>query len=96
MSSINEIVNNLEIKINQLLRLNANLNEKNKQLNLALAQSAKLLHEKEALIAQWQDNYQALQIANTMLGSDNNKRETKLKINSLIRDIDACIAQLSE
>jgi hypothetical protein len=31
-----------------------------------------------------------------MLGSDDNKRETKLKINALIRDIDHCISQLSE
>ena len=30
-----------------------------------------------------------------MLGSDDNKRETKLKINALIREIDHCIGQLS-
>jgi hypothetical protein len=35
-------------------------------------------------------------MAKTILGSDENKRETKLKINTLIREIDHCIAQLSE
>jgi len=47
-------------------------------------------------ISAWEDKYEALKIANTMLGSDDNKRETKLKINALIRDIDHCIAQLSD
>ena len=38
----------------------------------------------------------SLKTVNAILGSDENKRETKLKINSLIREIDYCIAQLSE
>ncbi len=40
--------------------------------------------------------YETLKVANTLLGSDDNKRDTKLKINSLIREIDYCIAQLSD
>jgi hypothetical protein len=40
--------------------------------------------------------YEALKIANSLLGSEENKRDTKLKINSLIREIDYCIAQLSD
>ena len=37
-----------------------------------------------------------LRMANSLIGSEENKRETKLKINSLIREIDYCIAQLSD
>ena len=37
-----------------------------------------------------------LKMVNSLLGSEENKRETKLKINSLIREIDYCIAQLSD
>jgi hypothetical protein len=40
--------------------------------------------------------YETLKIASSLLGSDENKRDTKLKINSLIREIDYCIAQLSD
>lgn len=47
-------------------------------------------------IANWEEKYEALKMANTILGSDDNKRETKLKINALIRDIDHCIAQLAD
>ena len=37
-----------------------------------------------------------LKMANSLLGSEDYKRDTKLKINSLIRDIDYCVAQLSD
>ena len=47
-------------------------------------------------IASWQEKFETLKYANSLLGSDENKRETKLKINALIREIDHCIAQLSE
>jgi hypothetical protein len=39
---------------------------------------------------------ESLKMANSLLGGDENKRDTKLKINSLIREIDYCIAQLSD
>jgi len=31
-----------------------------------------------------------------MLGSNEYKRETKLKINAMMRELDACIAQLAD
>ena len=36
----------------------------------------------------------SLSVANSLLGSDENKAETKEKINSLINDIEKCINQL--
>ena len=36
----------------------------------------------------------SLSVANSLLGSDENKVETKEKINSLIKDIETCINQL--
>jgi hypothetical protein len=47
-------------------------------------------------IDSWKDECNTLRIANSMLGSNKNKRETKLKINELVREIDKCITQLSE
>jgi len=43
-----------------------------------------------------EDNFKASKIANTIVGSGDNKLETKQKINSLIRDIDKCIALINE
>ena len=43
-----------------------------------------------------ENKFKSLKIAKTIEGSKEDSRETKLKINALIREIDACIAQLSE
>ena len=44
----------------------------------------------------WREKCDSLKLANSMLGSEEYKRDTKLKINALIREIDQCITQLSE
>jgi len=96
MSNIEDIVDSLENKISKVLHKLDLLKRTNLKLNEELEISKQQLQSKERQIAAWEEKYEALKIANTMLGSDDNKRETKLKINALIRDIDHCIAQLSD
>ena len=96
MSNIEDIVDSLENKISKILHKLEILKQTNLKLTDELAASKQKLQDQELHIAAWEEKYEALKIANTMLGSDNNKRETKLKINALIRDIDHCIAQLSD
>lgn len=96
MSHIEDIVDSLENKISKVLHKLELLKRANLKLNEELEQTKQELQSKELEISTWSDKYEALKIANSMLGSDDNKRETKLKINALIRDIDHCIAQLSE
>lgn len=47
-------------------------------------------------LQQKEDDYKTLKFANSILGSDDSKRETKLKINTLIKEIDDCISNLSD
>ena len=96
MSNLSEIVDSLENRIGNLLhtheklkRVNAKLEEERNVLR-----SQQLQFEKE--IEVWTEKCNSLKLANSMLGSDQHKRETKLKINALIREIDQCITQLSE
>lgn len=95
MSNIEDIVDSLENKISKILHKLEILKQANLKLTDELAASNQRLHEQELQIIAWEEKYEALKIASTILGSDNNKRETKLKINALIRDIDHCIAQLA-
>lgn len=96
MSGIEGIVDSLENKISKVLHKMEVLKQANLKLKEELEASKQRIQDKEQQISAWEDKYEALKIANTMLGSDDNKRETKLKINALIRDIDHCIAQLSD
>jgi len=96
MSKIQDIVDSLEDRINRLLNKLESLKESNLELNQKLSVSQQKISEQGKTIDSWEEKYESLKIASSMLGSEENKRETKLKINALIREIDHCIGQLSE
>ena len=96
MSVIAEIIDALENKIGKLFIKIKSLEKNNQDLKTELTNSAKTIQTQSKEIEALKKQYETLKIANTLLGSDDNKRETKLKINSLIREIDYCIAQLSD
>lgn len=96
MSNIEDIVDSLENKISKVLHKLELLKQANLKLSKELEASKSDIQNQKLHIASWEEKYEALKIANSMLGSNDNKRETKLKINALIRDIDHCIGQLSD
>ena len=96
MSEIAEIIDTLENKVGKLILKIQNLERKNQELQVDLAKSAQIIQTQSAEIEALKAQYETLKVANSLLGSDDNKRDTKLKINSLIREIDYCIAQLAE
>ncbi|AEH02537.1 hypothetical protein [Lacinutrix sp. 5H-3-7-4] len=96
MSNIEAIVDALENKISKVLDKQRLLEAANNKLSQELEQSQSTIQNQENEILTWKEKYETLKMANTILGSDDDKRETKLKINALIREIDHCIGQLSE
>ena len=96
MSNTIEAVNLLEIKLKNLL---SNYDFLLKENELLLQNSSKLQHqllENKQLLEQREKQFKLLKIAKTIEGSENSTRDTKLKINALIREIDKCIVQLNE
>lgn len=96
MSDLTEIVGVLENRIVKLLQNHKDLEQKQENLQEELN---KLRAEKEQLqndLQASENRVQTLKAANALLGSNDYKKETKLKINGLIREIDQCIVQLSE
>jgi len=96
MSVIAEIIDTLENKIEKLFMKINSLEKKSQDLKIELTKSATIIQTQSQEIEALKAQYETLRIANALLGSEDNKRETKLKINSLIREIDYCIAQLSD
>ena len=96
MGNIEDIVDALEEKISKVLQNQGVLKETNLKLSQEQEQYLGTIKKQELEINAWKDKYNTLKMANTILGSDEDKRETKLKINALIREIDHCIGQLSE
>ncbi len=96
MSEIAEIVDTLEGKVHKLFIKLESLEKNSQDLKLELQKAARIINEQISEISALKKQYEALKLANSLLGSAENKRETKLKINSLIREIDYCIKQLSD
>ncbi|WP_269242002.1 hypothetical protein [Flavobacterium limnophilum] len=96
MSVIAEIIDTLENKIEKLFTKLNSLEKNNQDLKIELTKAAATIQTQSREIDALKKQYETLKIANALLGSEDNKRDTKLKINSLIREIDYCIAQLSD
>ncbi len=91
-----EAIHILEDRLKNLLANYEFLKEENE---LLLQNVSKLQHQvqkNQQLIEGQKNEYDLLKIAKTIEGSNDSTRETKLKINALIREIDKCIIQLNE
>lgn len=96
MSGIIEIVDTLESRLKLLLIKYDNLEKANRELEKEIQISKKNFDLQNSEITALKDQIHSLKMVNSLLGSEDYKRDTKLKINSLIREIDHCITQLSD
>ena len=97
MKNLEFLSSQIEKKITKLLDRLDTLVKKNKELEDRLNKALNRNVEHEEILESMKDKYKALKIANTITGSDNNSiKETKIEINSLIREVDYCISQLSD
>ena len=93
--SLNNLISNIEKKLSNSLSSYENLKDKN----------LKLMDENNKLISKIEDNSQIINSLNDKIKimsisksvdvSKNDIKQTKLKINEYIREIDKCIAQLN-
>lgn len=96
MSNTLEAIHLLEKTLQNLLSNYEFLKKENDillQNNQVLQQQ---LLEKEQILLTQKKEFDLLKIAKTIEGSSSNTKDTKLKINSLIKEIDKCIVQLQE
>lgn len=96
MSELTELIDSLEVKFSKMYHKMDTLEKKNQELSDELLQFKEKNKKQLKTIGDLENQLESLKTVNAILGSDENKRETKLKINSLIREIDYCIAQLSD
>lgn len=95
MSNMLDMVDSLEDKLSKLIIRYEDLETKKEIIESELALSQNKLSQKSEELMLLQKSIESLQMTNSLLGSDSFKRDTKLKINTLIREIDYCIQQLS-
>ena len=96
MSEVVNLIDSLEFNLQNLFNKTNNLEQNILELKQELNRYTQIVTIKSQEIDDLNKKYNALKITNSLLGSDENKRDTKLKINSLVREIDYCIGQLSD
>jgi chromosome segregation ATPase len=96
MSKLVSSVESLEFNIKKLISKYDRLKVEHQQLRDQFDSKSESISELNTEIERLQQENKTLRTANAMLGSTEHKRETKLKINSLIKEIDDCIIQLAE
>ena len=93
--SLNKIISNIEIKLNNLLSSHNKLKEINESLNAQKANLISDIETKNKEIGALKDKIKIMSISKSVDASKGDIRQTKLKINEYIREIDKCIAQLN-
>jgi chromosome segregation ATPase len=96
MSELSKVIDSLEVKFFKLSKKIENLEQLNESLSKELREIKQTAQHENEKVSLLKNELESLRITNSLLGSEEYKKETKLKINSLIREIDYCIAQLSE
>jgi FtsZ-binding cell division protein ZapB len=92
-------MNNFDVLEERIVQLLNKLKENHLLINKLQTENQQFSQESTSLktqISELKRENESLKMANSLLGSKESKAITKRKINSLIKEVDFCIHQLSE
>ena len=93
--SLNNLISNIEKKLSNLLSSYENLKGKNLKLEDENKKLISKIEDNKQIINSLNDKIKIISISKSVDVSKNDIKQTKLKINEYIREIDKCIAQLN-
>ena len=93
--SLNNLISNIEKKLSNLLYSYENLKDKNLKLEDENKKLISKIEDNSQIINSLNDKIKIMSISKSVDVSKNDIKQTKLKINEYIREIDKCIAQLN-
>lgn len=93
--SLNNLISNIEKKLSNLLSSYENLKDKNLKLEDENNKLITKIEDNSQIINSLNDKIKIMSISKSVDVSKNDIKQTKLKINEYIREIDKCIAQLN-
>jgi predicted nuclease with TOPRIM domain len=89
-----KLLSSFETKLRHLIFIHGELREKYEELQRLLEQEKQEKEQLAAQYAQLKSDYADLKSAAAIGQNGGNARDTKLRIDKLVREIDLCIAQL--
>ncbi|MBE9511551.1 MAG: hypothetical protein IMY71_11795 [Bacteroidetes bacterium] len=91
-----DILNSLKERTKQMMTLCDGLKEEKKNLLTTNRELVQKVAQQDKEIDNIKKKFETLKIAKTVLGTDNDVHETKLRVNRIVREIDKCIALLNK
>ena len=85
-----------EMRVRQLILQYQQLKEENKQLQQRMQEQAQTIEELKARVTQADNDYNSLKMARMLENTDGNLDEAKDRLARMIRQVNKCIAILSD
>jgi hypothetical protein len=96
MNDLDKRVNDIYLKVQNLVQLQMTLAAENQSLSTKNKQLTKLLDENDLKIRQLEEKNKMTRIAQSLTnGPKQSSQDLKLKINELVREVDKCMAMLN-
>jgi hypothetical protein len=91
-----ELINAFELKLRKLISEYESLREQNVELKAALERKQEDLMQAHQQFLEIRNNYDRLRVARNLGTSEEERVESKRRINKIVREIDKCLALLNE
>jgi multidrug resistance efflux pump len=91
-----ELINAFETKLRKLISEYESLREQNEQLEAALEREQKDSAHAQQQFLEIRNNYYRLRVARNLGVTEEERVESKRRINKIVREIDKCLALLNE
>lgn len=95
MTTLSKSIDNLELALNQVLDKHSGLEEENSELREKLSKAESELKQRSVELEELKEKLKVVSLAKRFDGEESDdKKELKLKINEMMRELDKCIAVL--
>lgn len=91
-----ELINAFETKLRKLISEYESLREQNEQLKAALERKQEDLMQAHQQILEIRNSYDRLRVARNLGVTEEERVESKRRINKIVREIDKCLALLND
>jgi len=91
-----ELINAFELKLRKLISEYESIREQNVELKAALERKQEDLMQAHQQFLEIRNNYDRLRVARNLGTSEEERVESKRRINKIVREIDKCLALLNE
>lgn len=95
MDNNENLLDSLKIKISLIIEKYEAEKNKSAQYLKRIEDLEVELHSKQESLNQLETKYETLRVAQTLIGGSEESKTAKLKVNSIVREIDKCISLLN-